>query len=83
MRTTLTLDEDVAQALDRLRRERGVRYRELVNDLLRRGLAAEAEGTRTAERHEAYAIEPADGKPRLASLDDVAECLEITEGRDG
>ena len=40
MRTTLTLDDDVAAALARRRAERGTGLRREVNDLLRAGLAA-------------------------------------------
>lgn len=40
MRTTLTLDDDVAAALARRRAERGTGLRDEVNDLLRAGLAA-------------------------------------------
>lgn len=40
MRTTLTLDDDVAAALERRRAERGTGLRREVNDLLRAGLAA-------------------------------------------
>ena len=40
MRTTLTLDDDVAAALTRRRAERGTGLRQEVNDLLRAGLAA-------------------------------------------
>lgn len=38
MRTTLTLDEDVAQQIRQLMRERGTGFKETVNELLRRGL---------------------------------------------
>ena len=38
MRTTLTLDEDVAAALQRLSQERGVSFKEVVNSTLRVGL---------------------------------------------
>jgi hypothetical protein len=41
MRSTVRFDEDVAAALERLRRERGMGLSEIVNDLLRRGLRAE------------------------------------------
>jgi len=41
MRTTLTIDDDVAAALERRRTERGTGLRREVNDLLRAGLAAE------------------------------------------
>lgn len=39
MRTTLTLDDDVAAALARRRAERGTALRQEVNELLRAGLA--------------------------------------------
>lgn len=41
MRTTLTLDEDVAQRIKQLVRERGGSFKATVNELLRRGLAAQ------------------------------------------
>jgi len=44
MRTTLTIDEDVAAALERRRAERGTGLRREVNDLLRAGLAADDQG---------------------------------------
>lgn len=40
MRTTLTLDADVAAAVERLRREEGLGLSAAVNQLLRRALAA-------------------------------------------
>lgn len=39
MRTTVTLDDDVAAAVGRVRRERGVGVSEAVNELVRMGLA--------------------------------------------
>jgi hypothetical protein len=41
MRTTVTLSEDVAAAVEKLRRERGIGLSEAVNDLVRSGLTAE------------------------------------------
>lgn len=41
MRTTLTLDPDVAAAIARRRRKRGTGLKEEVNALLRAGLAAD------------------------------------------
>jgi hypothetical protein len=38
MRTTLTLDDDVAAAIERLRRERRAPLKVLVNEALREGL---------------------------------------------
>jgi hypothetical protein len=40
MRTTVTLDEDVAQEIHRRMRERGSTFKATLNDLLRRGLRA-------------------------------------------
>jgi len=41
VRTTLNLDDDVAAAVDRLRRERGLGLSEAVNELARAGLGAQ------------------------------------------
>jgi hypothetical protein len=43
VRTTLTLDEDVAAVLRRLSRERNLSFKELVNSTLRAGLQGERE----------------------------------------
>jgi Arc/MetJ family transcription regulator len=42
MRTTLSLDDDVAAAVQRLREERHIGLSEAVNELVRAGLAAPA-----------------------------------------
>lgn len=39
MRTTVTLDEDVAAALHQLTRERGLSFKQAINSTLRTGLA--------------------------------------------
>ena len=41
MRTTLTLDEDLAVRLKQLARREGRSFKEVVNDAMRRGLAAQ------------------------------------------
>lgn len=40
MRTTITLSDDVATAVERVRRERSIGISEAVNELVRSGLAA-------------------------------------------
>ena len=42
MRTTLTLDPDVADRLRRLARDRGLPFKQVVNAVLRRGLGDDA-----------------------------------------
>lgn len=49
MRTTLTLDDDVAAALARRRAERGTGLRHEVNELLRAGLAATSQPPASSE----------------------------------
>lgn len=79
-RTTLTLDPDVATALERRRREHGTTLKEEVNTLLRTGLSRAAEPT---EAGKPFRTKPLSlGKPRLESLDDVAEVLAFAEGED-
>ena len=75
MRTTITLAEDVAVAVDQLRRRGGQGISEVVNDLLRRGLAQEPSSP--PFRQEASDM----GTPLLA-LDDVAGLLDALEGDD-
>lgn len=59
MRTTLTLDDDVAAALARRRAERGTGLREEINALLRAGLAASNEpSTGSGEPYELPTFDP-------------------------
>jgi|RhiMethySRZTD1v2_1073278.scaffolds.fasta_scaffold49505_2 hypothetical protein len=47
VRTTVTLDADVAQIVRRRMRERGVSFKEALNDAVREGMRAPAERFRT------------------------------------
>jgi hypothetical protein len=42
VRTTLTLDDDLAERLNQAARRSGKRFKDVVNDTLRRGLAVDA-----------------------------------------
>ena len=76
MRTTLTLDPDVAAELERLRREGDGEWKGLVNEVLRIGLR-HRQPERPAGR---FRTDPADlGMPRI-DLDDVSEALAVAEG---
>lgn len=78
MRTTLTLDDDVAAKLKAECRRQGRPFREIVNETLRRGLAHQ----RTASGQRAFKIAARDlGELRPGlSLDNVAELIEQVEG---
>lgn len=72
MRTTLTLEDDVALALRRHCEERGVPWKQAVNEFLRRGLATRLP---SPERKE-YSVTPHDAgallmPPDLVSTDDM------------
>ena len=77
MRTTLTLDDDVAAALEQLRRTRGGRLKTVVNDLLREGLRHTQE---RARRRLPFRTQSVDlGRARTNSVDNVADVLAIAE----
>ena len=80
MRTTLTLDDDVAAALERLRKEREAPFKDLVNQALRHGLAH----LRDPGGPDRVYTTPTEslGGCRLPSLDDVSEALAFAEGED-
>ena len=78
MRTTLTLDDDVAAKLRTESQRAGRPFREIVNDTLRRGL----ESRRAAIQQLAFKVTARDLgnlKPGL-SLDNIAELIEHIEG---
>ena len=77
MRTTVTLAPDVAAAVERVRRERGVGVSDAVNDLVRAGLAA-GSGTPAAFSQTSTRM----GAPRIP-LDDVRGALDALEGDAG
>jgi hypothetical protein len=77
MRTTLTLDDDVAAKLKAESRRAGRPFKEIVNETLRAGLASR----RVAAERPAFKIEARDlGEVRPGlSLDNVAELIEQAE----
>ena len=77
MRTTLTLDDDVAAQLERLRRTRNANLKDLVNEALRRGLRdmSAPQKKRRTFRTRVFRM----GKP-LVNIDNVAEALAYLEG---
>jgi len=79
MRTTLSLDEDVAAALEQLRKTRDESLKALVNEALRRGLKDMKGPVRrrtTPFRTRAVSL----GRCRLGGVDNVAEALAVAEG---
>jgi len=78
MRTTLTIDDDLATLLRRLQEKRRAGFKETVNNVLRAGLAALTAPARP--RPVAHPTRAVRGEPRLADFDNVAEVLSQVEG---
>ena len=79
MRTTLTIDPDVAVQIERLRRESNLPLKAIVNEVMRKGLR---ESPRNSTRKKkAFRTEPIRGvTPALANLDNIEEILSLVEG---
>jgi len=73
MRTTLTIDDDVAAMLEQLRKKRGAVLERLINEALRRGLL---EMARSPIRTRSVDL----GRVRIASIDNIGEVLAEGEG---
>jgi metal-responsive CopG/Arc/MetJ family transcriptional regulator len=78
MRTTITLDKDVASRIERLKKTRS--FTQLVNDALRAGLDEMERASATTTMP--YSITPVEGMPRRTDLDNVAEVLAEIERDD-
>jgi Arc/MetJ family transcription regulator len=77
VRTTLTLDDDVAAKLQSMSRRSGQSFKDVVNEMLRRGLA-DAAGP---ARRRPFRVHARDlGARRPGSFDSVADLLEQLEG---
>jgi plasmid stability protein len=78
VRTTLTLDDDVAAKLKSRARRTGQPFKDVVNETLRRGLAE----TVAVSRHLPFKVQARDlGRVRPGvSLDNIGELLDRLEG---
>jgi hypothetical protein len=78
MRTTLTLDDDIAEQIKRLRRERDASLKAIINEVLRAGLRSMSA---PLPRRKPFRTEPITGvTPLLSNFDNVAEVISIAEG---
>jgi hypothetical protein len=76
MRTTLSLDDDVARLLDKESRRTGASFKEVVNRFLRVGLMASKRPARKP-----FVVKPWDISPPAGlSFDNVEDLLDTLEG---
>lgn len=74
MRTTISLDPDVAAAVEKLRRERSVGLSEAVNTLIRAGLRVEEPRRRFEQKTHPLGLR--------VDVTNIAEALDLLEGAD-
>ena len=79
MRTTVSLDDDLAIRLEQLRAERGTSFKDALNDVVRRGLST------VSAREQAGPVPAATrplamGRRLVEDIDSVSKALAIAEG---
>jgi len=78
VRTTLTLDDDVAKRIERLRKRRKLSLRDVVNQALREGLDRLEAPERPRKVHTTKEVSL--GGCLIGNIDDIAEVLAVAEG---
>jgi hypothetical protein len=74
----MTIDDDVAATLERLRRQREASLKDIVNEALRRGLR---DMTTPAKQTTPFRIRPFDvGAMLIPDIDNVAEVIAAVDG---
>jgi len=80
MRTTLTLDDDVAILLQQLQEKKSASFKEAVNSALRAGLAEMSKSPAMRTPFHTRILEV--GPCLLPNLDNISEVLAVIEGED-
>ena len=80
MRTTLTLDDDVAKILQRVVEQRKSSFKSVVNDALREGLRLMTAPRKRRKRFQTRGVSL--GRCLVGSIDNVADALAAGEGED-
>jgi len=80
MRTTLTLDDDVAALLKRIQEQRKVTLKDVVNTALRSGLIAMTKLPDARQPFRTGTLR--NGPPALTNMDNIGEVLAWAEGDD-
>lgn len=80
MRTTLTLDRDVATQVEHLRRDQNISLKAVINEALRQGLKQMV--SKPAKRKPFRTKTVSLGSCNVGSIDDVAEVLAIDNEQD-
>lgn len=79
MRTTVTLDDDVAHALEQIQAAESRTFRQVLNDAIREGVAARGRRTRPGPTQ----VKTTQGRslgPRVTNFDNASELIALIEG---
>lgn len=80
MRTTLSLDDDVALMIKQLQKKEEKPFKQIVNELLRIGLAQKKAPVKEKQQYSTPELKP--GPSRYADLDNIGEILAVAETED-
>lgn len=80
MRTTLTLDDDVAALLGRIRKARKGSLKAIVNEALRQGLREMKSPSRPRKPYQTRTVSL--GRCLAGNVDDISEAIAVAEGED-
>ncbi len=78
MRTTLTIQDDVAKLLERVRKDRNACLKTVINEALRIGLTSMAQPDKPHRRYKTRSKSL--GRCLVGNIDDIAEVIAHSEG---
>jgi hypothetical protein len=78
MRTTLTIEDDVAKLLENVRRANNSSLKMVINQALRQGLRDMIKPPRREKAYETRSVNL--GRCKLVNLDDISEVIAVAEG---
>ncbi len=80
MRTTLTIDDDVAARLEQLRRAGNASFKEIVNETLRLGLKEMNKPRQAKQPFQTKSVSL--GRCLVGNVDDISDILALADGDD-
>jgi hypothetical protein len=78
MRTTLTIEDDVAKLLESIRKRRNTSLKVVINEALRQGLRDMTKPPRRGKPYETRSVNL--GRCQLSNLDDISQVIAVAEG---
>ena len=83
MRTTITLDDDVAKMIEKLKESEKKPFKQIVNELLRIGIVQKKSSLSGAGQQKQYSTPELEAGPcKYPDLDNIAEVLAVAEKED-